>query len=399
MAKPSIYKQVKAVAVSGRNLIESPRHWNCGLLRYKDRLWLAYRFHLKHHNGRCATAIVQLHPTTYQPMGESQWLQLSGPTGNEHHEDARLFMCNGEVYISYTEMRGYRPGVDYTCVMKYAKLKLGPKNLWRVIEVFHPAYGANDGRGKEKNWVFFEYDQAVHAVYSGAPDHLVIRLEGNEVVERYVTPAPIWHWGYVRGGTPPLLQKDETFLSIFHSSVKTEIPPHYVRYLAGAYTFEARPPFTPLKISMRPMMSGSEEDGHKVDPRYMEGWKPYVVFPCGLIPEPDGSFLCSLGVNDWQCAIARLSPAQFHLGAVDGSDVITRYFRRENGSMPIKIVDDDQRTQFLNWLVPKAGVGMAGIGYMKVGNPREAEVVAEFPNVDEITEIDYERAFQVRIAH
>ena len=39
-------------------LIESPRHWNCGLFRYADKLWMSYRFHLKQHSGRCATAIV-----------------------------------------------------------------------------------------------------------------------------------------------------------------------------------------------------------------------------------------------------------------------------------------------------------------------------------------------------
>jgi hypothetical protein len=105
--KPSLFRQVEAVKIEGREMLPSPRHWNCGLIRYKDRLWLSYRFHLKEHAGRCATAIVQLDDKTLQPVGRSDHLLLSGPVGTEHHEDARLFLFKGEVYLSYTEMRGH----------------------------------------------------------------------------------------------------------------------------------------------------------------------------------------------------------------------------------------------------------------------------------------------------
>ncbi|MBU2072778.1 MAG: hypothetical protein KKA68_21295, partial [Gammaproteobacteria bacterium] len=152
--KPSLFEQLQAVAIDPTKLKPSPRHWNCGMLRYKNRLWLSYRYHLKQHAGRIATAIVEIDQKTFQPIGKSQWLKFSGPTGDEHHEDARLFMFRDEPHISFTEMRGYKPGVDYTSVMKYAKLKLrGCK--WEVEKVFHPRFGVNDGRAKEKNWVFF----------------------------------------------------------------------------------------------------------------------------------------------------------------------------------------------------------------------------------------------------
>jgi hypothetical protein len=219
--KPSLFKQLEAVAVDGRLLKESPRHWNCGMFRYKDRLYLCYRYHLKQHGGRCATAICELDQKSFQPRGKSQQLMLSGPTGTEHHEDARLFMFDGEPHISYTEMRGYRPGVDYTCVMKYARLRL-KAGKWEVAKVYHPQHGRNDGRGKEKNWVFFETADGLHVVYSGSPQHVVLRLKGERVEEIFETPGPAWNFGTVRGGTTPVRQADGSFLTIFHSSVPTE---------------------------------------------------------------------------------------------------------------------------------------------------------------------------------
>jgi hypothetical protein len=173
-------------------------------------------------------------------------------------------------------------------------------------------------------------------------------------------------------------------LTIFHSSIPTEIAPHYVRYYAAAYTFEAQPPFTPRRISTKPLMVGSEMDGHKVDPRYVDGWKPYVVFPCGLIPNGEG-WLCSLGINDWQCAIAKLKPSELYLGAANGSDIAPRYFRHPNGSLPVKHIDDSQKRILLHWMIPRAGNMSISQGVMKCVNPREAQTVAEQPGVEEIT--------------
>lgn len=398
MAKPSLFTQLNAVPVGSRLLKESPRHWNCGMLRYKNRLWLCYRYHVKEKGGRCATAICEINQDTLQPAGKSQWLALSGPTGTEHHEDARLWLFKGEPYISYTEMRGYRPGIDYTCVIKYAKLRLrGAK--WEVVDAWQPIYGRNDGRAKEKNWVFFEYDGAVHVVYSGSPAHQVLRLQGELVTKVYDAPGPAWHFGVLRGGTPPLRQPDGTYLSIFHSSVATEVAPHFVRYYGAAYTFEGKPPFAPLRISTRPMMVGSEADGHQVDPRYVEGWKPYVVFPCGMVPQQgdaDGGqangWYVSLGINDWQCGIARLRPDQLYLGAANGSDIPPRYFRRPNGTLPVPVFNDGGRKQLLEWTVPRPPFGMAGVGYMLCHNPRQAQEVAEFSQVEEIGFYDYDLA-------
>lgn len=386
--KPSIFKQVEAYQVPTPLLRASPRHWNPGLLRYRDKLWLAYRHHRREAKQRCGISICAL-DDKFHPTDSSQFLRFVGATGTEHHEDCRLFMFRGQPHISYTEMRGYRPGIDYTCVMKYARLSLDPKGRWHVEEEFHPQFGWNAGFAKEKNWVFFEQEDKLHCIYSTQPSHMVLEIDGNKVVEKHITQEPAWHWGAMRGGTPPIWIGDR-WLVVFHSSIPTETAPHYVRYYAGAYTFEAKAPFNILQVSESPLMAGSEEDGHQVDPRYVDGWKPYVVFPCGIVLEPDGKFLVSLGVNDWQCVVARVSMEQFRFGAPDGSSFKHRYFRVPNGTVPIRYIDQSRRIQFLPWRIFKAGrCGAAGAGYMIVTDARQASEAAEHPGAEEITQSDY----------
>lgn len=390
--KPSIFKQVEAYQVPAPLLRASPRHWNPGLLRHGGKLWLAYRHHRREAGQRCGVAICPL-DDQFRPSEKSQFLRFIGATGTEHHEDCRLFMFRGEPHISYTEMRGYRPGIDYTCVVKYARLALDKKGRWQVKDEFHPQYGRNGGFAKEKNWVFFERNDKLYCIYSTQPQHVILEIDGHKVVgQPIISPEPVWHWGSIRGGTPPVWIGDR-WLVVFHSSIPTEVAPHFVRYYAGAYTFEADAPNRILQISESPIMAGSEEDGHQVDPRYVDGWKPYVVFPCGLETEPDGKFLISLGVNDWQCVVARMTLEQMHLGAADGSSFKHRYFKVKNGTVDVKFVDQSRRIQFMPWKIFRPGrCGAAGAGYMRVTDARQAAEAAEHPGAQEITESEYKMA-------
>lgn len=397
MPKPSLYSQIEATQVTGNHLIPSPRHWNCGLLRYKGRLWLCYRYHLgAHHGSRCATAMVPIDRETFQPTQPSQHLNLRSVIGDEHFEDARLFMFKGEVYISYTKMTGYQPGKDYNCSVEYAKLKL-KGSTWHVEETWHPQFGQNSGFGKEKNWIFFEQAGALWCIYQDHPSRKVLRVEGDKVMEVVESAAPVWQWGQIRGGTPPVPYGDGSrMLAVFHSSLQTEDAPHFRRYYGAAYLFEAKPPFRVTAITAKPLMSGSEQDGHGFDPRYSHGWKPFIPFPCGLVTEGE-NWLVSLGVNDWQCAVGRLRPEQLQWMAPDGSGRPMRYFRTDNGSKPIRIVGADQAVLFVNWDVPRPdGRGArAPSGYKATDDGRLCEMIEEQVGVEEITAEQY-RAAMVR---
>jgi predicted GH43/DUF377 family glycosyl hydrolase len=394
MPKPSLFRQVDAVNIDPKCLMKSPRHWNAGLLEYDGGLWLAYRYHRNTPDSRCGIALCEIDRKTLRAKPGSQHLDLDDGEEGSHHEDPRLFMFQGHPHISYTEMSNYQPGVDYACCMKYARLTL-KKGRWKAAEIFHPNYGHNSGTSREKNWVFFESAGKLHCVYQDAPDRIVLRLEGAEVVEEWGHSAPVWSWGPVRGGTPPVPHGDE-LIAFFHSSMATEHVPHHVRYYAGAYTMEKVAPFRVTAISERPLMTGSESDGHRVDPRYTAGWKPFVVFPCGCVPEKN-RFLVSLGVNDWCVAIAKIKSEQLHLGPADGSAFTDRFFRTANGSFGVRISDDSGKMNLVEWLVPRQGlVGMAGQGYLRVSNPRNAEELLAERGVTEIPPAEYEAITRVR---
>lgn len=394
MAKPSIYKQLDAVQVAqGPFTMPSPRMWNPGMLKYKGRLWVSYRFHLgREHASRCATALVPLDRSTFQPTALSQHLNLMATVGDEHFEDARLFMFKGRPHISYTQMTGYKPGVDFKCVIKYARLRL-LGNRWIIEETFYPKYGRNDGTAKEKNWVFFEHEGALHCVYADGPQHIVLKLDGETVVQEYTSPAAFWPWGLIRGGSAPIPYGDGKMLAIFHSSIRTEEAPHYVRYYAGAYLFEDHPPFAITDISSRPIAAGSEADGHGYDPRYSEGWKPYVVFPGGCIPDEE-AWIVAFGINDWQCAIGRITSNQFQFVPPDGTKSPMRYFKIVNGSRPVQIIGIDGQTKWLKWDTPnvdRRGM-MAPAGYYATKDGRESEIISEIPMIEEINSDQYRKA-------
>lgn len=382
-------------------LLPSPRHWNAGMFEHAGSLWLAYRHHrMDLPDARCAIALTKIDPLTLQPIGKSQLLNLSGHTGTEHFEDPRLFEFKGEPHISYTEMSGYRPGVDYNCVVKYAKLSL-ERGKWKVVQAYHPRYGKNNGFSKEKNWVFFEADGRLFCFYQGTPKHIVLEINEGRIVTEYITAGPSWPWGDIRGGAQPVRMGNH-FVHVFHSSLPTETPPHFVRYYAGVYTFDAKPPFAVKAISVRPLAAGSEEDGHQVDPRYVAGWKPFVVFPGGLAPTGvEGKYYLSMGVNDWQTVIAPIDFAQVELLATD-SALPVRYFRAINGSRPEPYLVVERgmvRQDYLHWDVPKPGrAGSAGPGFLKTSDQRVAEELSQQPHVTEISEQDYVRAMGLAYA-
>lgn len=374
----------------------SPRCWNPGLLRYRDRLWLGYRYHRADtKDARCSIAICEIDDIG-NPTSDSQRLELSDPTGTGHQEDCRFFLFRGEPYVSYTDMVGYQPNVDYTCVMKYARLKLTGKR-WSVVEEWKPKYGDNTGFRKEKNWVFFEHANELFCVYKPDPEHIVLRMKDGVVMEEFKTKGPAWQWGTLRGGTSPVDLGDGRMLAILHSSAPVEESgekKHYVRYYGAGYIFEKKPPFRVLEMAETPVVSGSEDHGHVPDPRNAKAWKPFVAFPGGLVRDGD-KWLAAFGINDWSCAVGRFTTAQLKLGSPDGSSFRPRYFKVPNGTMAVKYIDSNYKPVFLHWTAIKSGRGCAaGCGYMKAVQPREAVEASEWPSVIEVTADEYASALK-----
>jgi len=213
----------------------------------------------------------------------------------ENWEDPRVMVKDGQVYLSFaTWVR------DHRWTIRQALVKLDED--WSKFEVVAETnYGGNaskpeSGSRHEKNWTWFDHD-GWHCVYSPSP-HLTFKAgKGHSVEMQWKARAKmVWEYGDIRGGTPPIRLNDKEYLSFFHSSERWR--GNKRRYYMGAYTFEAKPPFEPLRMTHEPLLIGSEHD-----PRVFEG--PLVIFPGGAIRQDD-SFLVVFGVNDENCGWVKI---------------------------------------------------------------------------------------------
>lgn len=420
----SVFSQSLPVhRVDPASLFDSPRNYNASICELNGVTWMAYRSHRMDEGGRCGIALCQLPLSgalsSQLKAKSSQWIDLPRPTGGEHHEDPRLFVFRGELHLAYVESRFYPKPQPYTCCLKYARLArttLGRSKVlaWHAAEIYQPDFGRNDGTSYEKNWSFFDRNGVLHAIYKGEP-HIVLELDGDEVVFAHQSEGGVvWPWGEIRGGTPPVKLPSGEWLTIFHSSLPGPQAPHWRRYFAAAYTFEDKPPFRITSISHRPLLAGSAADGHAHDPRNTDSWKPYVVFPGGLVvvppvqsPEarvksPAGSssqlsalnsqlsYRVSYGINDYAIGVAHHT--DLALGDPAFATWEPRCFLSENGTLPVRVwpVSEGPKGGWLQWERPRGRTGLHGSpGILRVTDPSCVEAVAAQLGVTEITAARY----------
>lgn len=388
--RPSITVQLDAQLIPNDRLKQSPRNYNPSICAFNGRVWMAYRSHRMDRvgEGRCGVAICETAPLIKEQVANSQWLDLGGATGKEHHEDPRLFLFQGKMHIAFIETT-FPLNRNYIAVQKYARLEHTNKG-WKVAEVFRPHYGDNYADKQEKNWQFMEKGGQLYAIYSSEP-FVILRLAGDQVVEVIKRGAIQWPWGEVRGGSPPL-RWGNLWLSFFHSSTPA-IEGAWRRYWMGAITFDDN--FNLVQITHRPLASGSEADDHGHDPRVGSNWKPYVVFPGGAVPTEAG-WDVSLGINDWRCALARI-PTKMLADSMQSptAPYPPRYFRTRNGSRPTRMMRMDRALFWVNWDTRPTQNGSQP-GFLMIDDPYLAEELCEVDGVSEITKAEYESRFSIK---
>lgn len=313
-------------------------------------------------------------------------VHLPEPRGTEHHEDPRLFIFRERLHLAYTESL-FRTPNPYTCTMNYVLLRW-TRGSWQAEKIYRPGYGNNDGSHQEKNWQFFDDGGILRVLYRVDPP-IVLELDGARVVnaDRTNKRAAAWPWGEIRGGTPPIRISATEWLTFFHSSTWWPTEPHWRRYYAGALTFEAQAPWRALRISHMPILMGSELDGHAHDPRGIDSWKPFVVFPSGSIKDGN-TWHVSYGINDYLSAIGHHT--ELHLGLASMEDWKPRFFRNDGNPIPVRIYGDKHNAiAWIEWKQVGKAIGGSKTGIARAGNPRTAAILAEVPDVSEITEQEF----------
>jgi predicted GH43/DUF377 family glycosyl hydrolase len=164
----------------------------------------------------------------------------------------------------------------------------------------------------QKNYVFFQDDDELYCIYRRYPIHQVFKIIGDHAEPAGSCPGLRWYFGEPRGGSPPLPYEGK-LISFFHSSLDNEVQGPRRRYYMGAIVMQPDPPFRPVAISIEPILFGSEVDD--IPPKdwpLCKHRKPQVVFPGGAIARED-HWLVSVGVNDYECLLVKVTPKDLHL--------------------------------------------------------------------------------------
>jgi len=230
-------------------------------------------------------------------------VELTHPS--EQWEDPRVIVAGKKTFIGVaTWWPGHAPIHVNQRIAELGKGDSGKGE--RVVSQWSPTYGKNGknplwNTGNEKNWAWFEHDKDLHFVYQVDP-HIVVTTKGDSIFGASTTTfTHKWTYGQLRGGTNPVRVGDE-FIAFFHSSIPWKTIPKYGmrrRYFAGAYAFQAKHPYKVTRMTMEPLLTGSEY-GPTIP------GSPAVVFPCGLLLEGDKSFYVTYGINDCACGWVRI---------------------------------------------------------------------------------------------
>lgn len=264
-----------------------PDAWNPSIIDYEEGYLMTFRITpdpLRLHISYIG--VVQLDEAFY-PISQPQLLDthIENTNISSQAEDARIFSCNGNLYLVYNDNPTLiNPTSQQRRDMYLAQLSCDDKGLFSLSppqKIYHnQKYFTQKW---QKNWVPFEWEGTMLFSYSLRP-HEVLFLKDETgkcnplSVASCATLNSEWKWGEWRGGTPALLV-DEEYLGFFHSGIMTSskvsngVVMHH--YYMGAYTFSKEPPYAITSASSKPIIGEGFYTHSNYDKR--------IVFPGGFV--------------------------------------------------------------------------------------------------------------------
>jgi len=314
------------------NLIDGNQYFNASI--YQDRTGFMMAYRAAEGIGNCRLA---LHPLKFKDnqysFTDDKSMILSIPAIRKNDrmvcEDPRVFRFQDRMWVAFTyidvdnecQSQGIAPLHD----VRGDEMLLNPTfiNYQDNINGSNTPEYVKEGNlvtvrlefpvKMEKNWQFFENRGQLNFIYLANPMHEVVTLNDDMSVQKvHRTRNNIrWPFGWIRGGTPPLVFDSDHYITFFHSCFR---PPqdgwskHEVYnscYVMGAYLFERKAPYRIKFITARPLMVGDFNDPNVMSntDRHYSLWGNAVVYPCGALFSSRG-FDVSMGYNDYKIKIA-----------------------------------------------------------------------------------------------
>lgn len=304
--------------------------YNPAIVRFQGRLLMAYRVDFGYEKPfRVASAICVLNERLQVVPGSVVALSDSIACEAANHFDARFLVYQDRLFVHYNNNWDTVPNQIFL-------VELDPDTL-QARSAARPLALAGPRQPIEKNWLLFDHDGELFAIYQVDP-HIVLRVDlaGVGPVRcwpvyhtAWDTLAYIQRYGALRGGTPPVRVGD-SYISLFHSRtvprkltpttpapaveklkhlpwwhpIKRWLREHFapVRYYGGIYAFAATPPFAPTFIRPTPIL-WPEHEGRRRRPTASYMAPRRVVYPCGLVKLMDGRWLIAYGIHDERAAL------------------------------------------------------------------------------------------------
>ncbi|NCC34211.1 MAG: hypothetical protein EOM24_19705, partial [Chloroflexia bacterium] len=198
--------------------------YNPALTRFRNRLLMAYRVDFGYEKPfRVATAICVLDERLRVVPGSVVALSDTIRCEADNHYDARFLVFGDRLFIHFNN--------DWNTVPNQIFLvELDPDTLQarspaRLLALEGPRQPC------EKNWLLFEHDGALFAIYQIEP-HLVLRVDltGDGPLRCWPFYRSAWdttaytrRYGVLRGGTPPV-RIGANYVSVFHSRTHAQRP-------------------------------------------------------------------------------------------------------------------------------------------------------------------------------
>lgn len=289
---PPITEQCDAHIVNSKAL--KPYGYNPSIVRINGNLLMAYRWH---HDKTPATRLALAELNDDLSVVANHDIKA---TGGASIEDPRFYTHMGRLGLAYVDSAWPK---QFCSQVRHGWYDMAENK----VEGVAPVYGRNDGLQSEKNWAFFERESRLYAIYDSHPLHIVLRV--GEQISEFVSEGKWWPWGQIKGGA--VIPFGAFLLRFFHSRLDNEPAPYYGRYYIGAMLMKPEPPFEVVRVSRKPIITGSEDSGNTAESGCAH-WKANVVFPAGVIEHKDGWRL-SIGVNDAQCAVVQLTEKDLKL--------------------------------------------------------------------------------------
>src|ERR1700722_2229248 len=290
---PPATKQLEAIPFNRRAL--KPFGYNPSIVRFGDKILLAYRYHEQDWHTKLAIAELN------QKFEVVRHKEISLP-GSASQEDPHLFVHKNVLCMAWVESASLGRSI-----VKYGTLVESKE--WAVTNTYQPKFGQNDGNAMEKNWVFNSVGDRIMVIYSSSPtlSTFIVNGAAAELPAEYGKP-PHFPWGEPRGGTS-FLPLENHRIRFWHSRLDNEnnpIPNNPTRrYYIGCTLYDAE--MKALRHCSRPLVFGSEaSDLTDTEIKSCRHHKPNVVLVSGAITRADGSFVLSVGANDAQCCLLRV---------------------------------------------------------------------------------------------